>query len=128
MEEDKEIGMMSEEAFQEVISNIEIISNLTLYGRKNIKYYFNKLKKENAQLKADLYSANSIINEQIGIIKNSVSKDKIIEIIKKLDVDIERNRRREINNAKDGTYKMTIIAYDPETIKMVLLKLLEGDE
>lgn len=33
------------------------------------------------KLEADLYSANSIINEQIDIIKNSVSRDKIIEIL-----------------------------------------------
>lgn len=66
--------------------------------------------------------------EYLNLKYNSVSKDKIRKIIKQLDVDIERNRRREINNAKDGTYKMSMIAYDPEIIKMVLLELLERGE
>lgn len=54
-----------------------------------------------------------------------ISKDKIREIIKELDIDIERNKRREINNTKEGYLQMTMIAYDPEIIKMRLLKLLE---
>lgn len=54
-----------------------------------------------------------------------VSKDKIREIIKELDIDIERNKRREINNTKEGYLQMTMIAYDPEIIKIRLLKLLE---
>lgn len=56
-----------------------------------------------------------------------VSKEKIREIIKELNVDIERNKRREINNTKEGNLQMTMIAYDPEIIKMRLLKLLEEE-
>lgn len=56
-----------------------------------------------------------------------VSKEKIREIIKELNVDIERNKRREINNTKEGYLQMTMIAYDPEIIKMRLLKLLEEE-
>ncbi len=39
--------------------------------------------------------------QQKDIIKNSVSKDKITEIIKELNIDIERNKRRKINNTKE---------------------------
>ena len=38
--------LMSEEAFNELIDNLEIVKNLTLYGRKNIKYHVKKLQKE----------------------------------------------------------------------------------
>ena len=41
------------------------------------------------KLEADLYSANSIISEQIDIINNSVSKDKIKEKIKELNKGIK---------------------------------------
>ncbi|MBO5348973.1 MAG: hypothetical protein J6A89_04040 [Clostridia bacterium] len=68
--------IMSKEAFEEIIDNIEIISNLTLYARKNIKYYLNKLQEENKQLKANLYEANSIISDYIDTVKE---KNKIID-------------------------------------------------
>ena len=44
---DEEI--MSEEAFKELIDNLEIIEKLTPYGRKAIKYWVNKLQKENEE-------------------------------------------------------------------------------
>ena len=46
---EKEI--MSEEAFKELINNLEIVEKLTPYGRKAIKYWVNKLQKENEKLK-----------------------------------------------------------------------------
>lgn len=55
-------------------------------------------------------------------------KDKIEEIIQKLDVDIERNKRRKIeHNAKQDTdiYSNILIAYEPETIKRILQELLK---
>ena len=47
----KKQEIMSEEAFNEVIDNLEIVEKLTLYGRKNIKYYFKKLQEENEKYK-----------------------------------------------------------------------------
>lgn len=55
--------IMSEEAFNELIDNVEVVSQLTLYGRKNIKYYFEKLQKENQQLKEQLQQKEDIINK-----------------------------------------------------------------
>lgn len=55
--------IMSEEAFNELIDNIEVVSQLTLYGRKNIKYYFEKLQKENKQLKEQLQQKEDVINK-----------------------------------------------------------------
>lgn len=45
--------IMSEEAFNELIDNLEIIEKLTPYGRKAIKYWVNKLQKENKVLKTE---------------------------------------------------------------------------
>ena len=41
--------IMSEEAFKELIDNLEIIEKLTPYGRKAIKYWVTKLQKENEE-------------------------------------------------------------------------------
>ena len=53
--------VMSEEAFNELIDNIEVVERLTLYGRRNIKYYVQHLQQENQKLKLDLRNLVSII-------------------------------------------------------------------
>lgn len=47
----KKQEFMSEEAFNELIDNLEIVEKLTLCGTKNIKYYFKKLQEENEKYK-----------------------------------------------------------------------------
>ena len=61
--------IMSEEAFNELIDNLEIVEKLTLYGRKNIKYYFKKLQKENEKYKYLYQKAldNTIISDRENI-------------------------------------------------------------
>lgn len=56
-----------------------------------------------------------------------IHKDKILKIIKELNIDIERNKRREISNNTEGNLQMTLISYDPELVKMRLVKLLEEE-
>lgn len=60
--------IMSKEAFEEIIDNIEIISNLTLYARKNIKYYFNRLQEENKQLKEEIEKKDNKIKQYENMI------------------------------------------------------------
>lgn len=55
--------VMSEEAFNELIENIEVVSQLTMYGRKNVKYHVKKLQEENKQLKEQLQQKEDIINK-----------------------------------------------------------------
>ena len=57
--------------------------------------------------------------------KTWISKDKIREIIKMVDKDIEKNRKSKIIEDDNGTFQQTLICYKPETIKIVLLNLLE---
>ena len=52
---------MSQEAFNELIDNIEVVERLTLYGRRNIKYYVQLLQQENQKLKLDLRNLVNII-------------------------------------------------------------------
>ena len=70
--------IMSEEAFNELIDNLEIIEKLTPYGRKAIKYWVNKLQKENKVLK-------TTINKQSADISNNLlelqQKDKQIDLM-----------------------------------------------
>lgn len=41
--------IMSKEAFDELIDNLEIIERMTLYGRKSIKHWVKALQKENEE-------------------------------------------------------------------------------
>ena len=52
--------IMSEEAINELIDGFEIVGSLTEYGRKNIKYHFQRLQQENQQLKEELQKSDSI--------------------------------------------------------------------
>ena len=72
--------IMSEEAFNELIENIEVVSELTLYGRKNIKYYVNKLQKENLQLKDTINKAKEYCD--FGI-KEWITDDGFVEEVLK---------------------------------------------
>ncbi len=78
--------IMSEEAFNELITNIEVVSQLTLYGRKNIKYYFEKLQKENQQLKEN----NQALQEEIA--KTWAKLDKKEKIIDKAGEYINKTK------------------------------------
>lgn len=59
--------------------------------------------------------------------KYCIPIQKVKYIIKELNIDIERNKRRKIQNNEDGSLQMEMIAYDPAIIKMRLLKLLESE-
>lgn len=123
----------------------EIVLEL-IHKYKKQQKEIEKQNKENTDLK-DLYIRTAKHQEKIGHVELAeymlaqiqaiptfttweeyttwVSKDKIREIIKELDIDIERNKRRQTNNNTEGNLTMLLISYDPEIIKMRLLKLLE---
>lgn len=54
--------IMSEEAINELIDGFEIVGSLTEYGRKNIKYHFQRLQQENQQLKSVIKEIREYIN------------------------------------------------------------------
>lgn len=125
---------------KEMIKQISTVLSLIEKQQKEIEKLKEKQKLEH-RIKTSLYDQIEIIKDELNVYKvytkqndlkdfnlymnqNYISKDKIREIIKKLNIDIERNKRRKINNTKEGYLQMTMIAYDPEIIKMRLLKLL----
>lgn len=85
-----------------------------------LKKILNKSKKINEYI---MYKGEKWIKE-----KYCIPIQKVKDIIKELNIDIERNKRRKIQHNEDGRLQMEMIAYDPAIIKMRLLKLLESEE
>lgn len=84
-----------------------------------LKKILNKSRKTNEYI---MYNDEKWIKE-----KYCIPIQKVKDIIKKLNIDIERNKRRKIQHNEDGSLQMEMIAYDPAIIKMRLLKLLESE-
>lgn len=71
-------SIMSEEAFNELIDGFEYVSNLTDYGRTNIKYHVQKLQQENRQLK--------IINKEYKRLDNGKPRGFVITRVDEYDI------------------------------------------
>ena len=56
-----------------------------------------------------------------------IPREKVMEMIKELNIDIERNERRNLNAIKEtgDLIECNLIAYDPKILKYRLLKLME---
>lgn len=83
-----------------------------------LKKILNKSRKTNEYI---MYKGEKWIKE-----KYCIPIQKVKDIIKELNIDIERNKRRKIQHNEDGSLQMEMIVYNPEMIKMRLLKLLES--
>lgn len=94
----------------------EMLSKLLEQGQQDVKIWKKIYDKDTHTLQNQLDIANA----------DRVKKVK--DMLKELNIDIERNKRREIQHNKDGSLQMKMIAYDPEMVKMRLLKLLESEE
>ena len=80
---EKEI--MSEEAFKELIDNLESVEKLTLYGRKAIKYWVNKLQKENEKKDKQIEALVKYIDSNNYITSNSCDFQDDFKIEKCID-------------------------------------------
>lgn len=58
--------IMSKEAFNELIHELEYLESLIEYGRKNIKYHVQKLQQENKQLKAQIEEYQKALDETMS--------------------------------------------------------------
>ncbi len=79
-----------ENKIEELSKELERLNNFIEYFNKNMQSGYKadlieKLQKENKELKADLYSANSIINEYIGTFKYFIPNQKVEDKIKELE-------------------------------------------
>ena len=81
-----EEDIMSEEAFNELIDNFEVVETLTIYGRKAIKQNVKKLQKRIKELEEE---NKLLLNSKVGIdlsYDDYIPKQKVEEILVKAEV------------------------------------------
>ena len=77
-----EKDIMSEEAFNELIDNFEVVETLTEYGRKAIKQNVKKLQTRIKELEEENYV------QKVALLENSIPKQKVKELIKNETINI----------------------------------------
>lgn len=91
-----EEDIMSEEAFNELIDNFEIVNTLTEYGRKAIKQNVKKLQKRIKELEehlkkyydGELYTAKQLKNVEENQNKYFINKQKVKDLIENETINI----------------------------------------
>ena len=81
-----EEDIMSEEAFNELIDNFEVVETLTIYGRKAMKQNVKKLQKKIKKLEEE---NKLLLNSKVGIdlsYDDYIPKQKVEEILVKAEV------------------------------------------
>ena len=128
---DYSIDNKDKEAIEQILKENEELKNNTRKNEQNslefdvdgdwaeLKKILNKSRKTNEYI---MYNGEKWIKE-----KYCIPIQKVKDIIKELNIDIERNKRREIQHNEDESLQMEMIEYDPAIIKMRLLKLLESE-
>lgn len=129
-----EKDIMSEEAFNELIDNFEVVATLTMYGRKSIKHYvkemqaelerkdkrIQEIEEENAMLKktnniakeVNIEDVTDVINESCKeFMSNYIPKQAVIEALEDIEDYFDR-----LNGPDE----------DIEYIRQVKEELLEG--
>lgn len=99
---------MSEEAFNEIIDNFEVVTYLTEYGRRGIKENVKKLQARIKELEEDLYIANYTV-------ENSISIQKINDQIEKYEHMLALTALGEIQKYTPGEVLLKI-----DTLKELL--------
>lgn len=64
--------IMSEEAFYELVDVLDIVSGLTIYGRKSLKYWINKIVAENKRQQKQI---DLMAEQLIGLPVNKIKQD-----------------------------------------------------
>lgn len=126
--------IMSQEAFNELIDNFEVVATLTMYGRKSIKHYvkemqaelerkdkrIQEIEEENAMLKktnniakeVNIEDVTDVINESCKeFMSNYIPKQAVIEALEDIEDYFDR-----LNGPDE----------DIEYIRQVKEELLEG--
>lgn len=106
---------MSEEAIKELIDGFEIVGSLTEYGRKNIKYHFQRLQQENAQLKKQLEYLRS--GEYLNQLK--FERNLLEDIVQNSEVS------KEDKEFIDMTHRNTELLEENQQLKSVIKEIRE---
>lgn len=76
-ENDKNVVNMTEEAFNEIIDNLEVVAYLTEYGRRGIKENVKKLQARIKDLEKENKNKDIYIKMAKEVIENSIIKQKV---------------------------------------------------
>lgn len=76
-ENDKNVVNMTEEAFNEIIDNLEVVAYLTEYGRRGIKENVKKLQARIKDLEKENKNKDTYIKMAKEVIENSIIKQKV---------------------------------------------------
>ena len=86
-----EEDIMSEEAFNELIDNFEIVNTLTEYGRKAIKQNVKKLQKRIKELEEINTANRKVIVEQCDYIQNkSIPVQKVKDLLTEIQEEYNK--------------------------------------
>ena len=80
---DTNVGSMTEEAFNELIDNFEVVAHLTMYGRKGIKENVKKLQARIKELEEENKKKQVLLVCAEEIIENSIPKQKVKDLMEK---------------------------------------------
>lgn len=130
-----EEDVMSEEAFNELIDNFEVVEKITMFGRKSIKYYVKKMQAEREQDKKRIQELEKekqrykiAFNQQVEVLKDtvkklndSISKQSIIDAIS-VHQDYLLNQATTSNPTLDACFR------DRERYAIQVLQELLGEE
>lgn len=79
-ESDKNVANMTEEAFNEIIDNLEVVAYLTEYGRRGIKENVKKLQARIKDLEKENKNKDTYIKMAKEVIENSILKQKVKDL------------------------------------------------
>ena len=79
-ESDKNVVNMTEEAFNEIIDNLEVVAYLTEYGRRGIKENVKKLQARIKDLEKENKNKDTYIKMAKEVIENSILKQKVKDL------------------------------------------------
>ena len=140
-----EDDVMSQEAFNELIDNFEVVATLTMHGRKSIKHYVkemqaereqkdNRIKELEEQVKTLDEAYTGVIKESkkwFDIAHNSIPKQVVIETLNKHKLAYEEfnimynNTHYEDDEIRARDFYMIVTE---DRIIQVLTKLLGGEK
>lgn len=85
-----EEDIMSEEAFNELIDNFEIVGTLTEYGRKAIKQNVKNLQKRIKELEEENKRKDMFVEMAKEVIENSILKQKIKDLLTEIQEEYNK--------------------------------------
>ena len=106
--------MMSEEAFNELIDNLEIVEKLTLYGRRSMKYHVKKLQDELKGLEDVKEIMNTNVKELVELKNIRKIKDENwrLQTDNKLKIDEIEKKDKQIQELINKNKKLELEAQE----------------